>query len=583
VLNKNNNKGFKSIMDNQLPKSLIITISLIQGILLTLLYRSVENQVWPGTEPLWLVPLATFTISFPLLLLLSITKGNIRATVTFLLPYTLLLSVLGAYVGYQQEPVEYVNNWSVVAVFCFTSLIACFKALMYIQQYKSDQNISYSSLFKISWRNFIIFGECWLFVLIFWGILNLGAGLFSVLEIDFFKELLKEDWFVIPVLNLAFGFSIVVFRNIIHTVDNISTILQTLIKFLLPPLTIISLGFLATLPFTGLESLWKTGSGSLLVMWLQALTLFFVNAVYQDASHERPYKNVLHRIIFIGIAFLPIYSFISAYGLWLRIDQYGLTVDRCWAVLICFLLACFSTGYLVGILKKRDEWLEILSKVNIAMGLVVLGFMLLVNSPLLNFQSISASSQLSRLDSGDTNIDTFDYQYFGSSLGRQGYLKLQDLKKGLEATHPKTVILIDRMYTNTEYKPQEKISAVEFEKLVTFWPNKTDFPTDLIETIFDKETENTWSQYKKNNYYFLSVDLNNDGEEEFVIIIEDNNSTTGQLWQLEENKWESTYMNLENPDKNRYLKEMIINNDIKTKESKWQDLQIGKLIFKVSK
>ena len=576
-------KDEKFKMDNQLPKYLIVTISLIQGILLTLLYRSVENQVWPGTDPVWLVPLATFTISFPLLLLLSITKVNIKATVTFLLPFTLLISALGAYVGYQQEPVEYVNNWSVVFVFSLTSLIASFKALMYIQQYIGDQKISYSSLFKISWRNFIIFGECWLFVLIFWGILNLGAGLFSVLEIDFFKELLRDDWFVIPVLTLAFGFSIVVFRNIIHTVDNISTILQTLIKFLLPALTLVSLGFLATLPFTGLESLWKTGSGSLLVMWLQALTLFFVNSVYQDASHERPYNNILHRIIFIGVSFLPIYSAISGYGLWLRIQQYGLTVDRCWAVLICFLLACFSIGYLISIIKKRDEWLELLSKVNIAMGIVVLTFMLLVNSPFLNFQSISASSQLSRLDNGDTNIDTFDYHYFGRSLGRQGYLKLQALKNGLEATNPKTVILIDRMYTNTEHKLQEKVTLVDFEKLVTFWPSKTAFPADLIETIFDKETGNTWSQYKKNNYYFLSIDLNKDNKAEILIITENNHSTTGELWQLEAEKWESTYLNIENPDQNRYIKDLIIDNKINTKEPQWQDLQVGKLIFKVSK
>jgi|TARA_R110000803_G_C11982643_1_gene320966 hypothetical protein len=47
----------------------------------------------------------------------------------------------------------------------------------------------------------------------------------------------------------------------------------------------------------------------------------------------------------------------------------------------------------VGIIKQRDAWLEILSTVNISMGIVVLVFMLLVNSPLLNFQSIAAASQ----------------------------------------------------------------------------------------------------------------------------------------------------------------------------------------------
>jgi len=570
-------------MDSQLPKPLIITISLIQGILLTLLYSSVEYQVWPATKTLWLVSLATFTISFPLLLLLSITKETISASFKFLLPYTLLLSALGAYVGYQQEPVDYVNNWSVVVAFGFTSLIACFKALMYIQQYISDDKITYQALFKISWRNFIIFAECWLFVLIFWGILNLGASLFLVLEIKFFSELLEQYWFVIPVLSFAFGFAIIVFRNIIYTVDNISTILQTLIKFLLPALTIVSLGFLATLPFTGLDGLWKTGSGSLLVMWLQALTLFFVNAVYQEASHQRPYHHILHRIIFIGIALLPIYSVISAYGLWLRIEQYGLTVDRCWALLICFLLTCFSMGYLFGILRKRDNWLEILSKVNIAMGVVVLLLMLLVNSPFLNFQRISAASQLSRLDNGEINRNNFDYHYFGQSLGRQGYLKLQELKVELEVSHPNKVILIDRMYTNTQQQGQDKFSQVEFEKLVTFWPNKVVFPESLIEKVYRNQTKNKWSQYKRNNYYFLSIDMNKDGINEFVVIIENNHSTTGQLWQFIDDKWDFTYMNTENPNNNRYLKDLIINNSAQVKDSKWQDLQLGELTFKVSK
>jgi hypothetical protein len=569
-------------MDNQLPKPLIITISLIQGILLTLLYQSVEHKIWPSTEPIWLISLVTVSISFPLLTLLSITKTNSKATVKYLLPFTLLLSVLGAYVGYQQEPIEFVNNGSVIGIFCFTALIAAFKALMYIQQYLSHEEISYSSLFKLSWRNFIIFGECWLFVLIFWGILHLGAGLFSVLEIEFFKELLRKDWFVIPVLNLAFGFAIIVFRNIIFTVDNISTILQTLIKFLLPALTIVSLGFLATLPFTGLDTLWKTGTGSLLVMWLQALTLFFVNAVYQDASHERPYHNILHRLIFIGVAVLPIYSLISFYGLWLRIDQYGLTVDRCWAVLICVLLACFSFGYLIGIIKKRDAWLETLSKVNISMGIVVLVSMLLVNSPLLNFQSISASSQLSRLHDSEITYDEFDYQYFDRSLGRQGYIELQKLKTELKDSAPEKIAIIDRMYVNHQNIAKDELSIEDFLQFVNYWPSKNEFPENLIEAVYSEETKNEWTTYRGNNYYFIAKDLNEDGELDYIVIEENNHSTSADLWFLKDEQWKSKYMQTSNPNDNRLIKDYLLNNEVEAVKPKWKNLKVGDLTFRTS-
>ncbi|MBA6231774.1 MULTISPECIES: DUF4153 domain-containing protein [unclassified Colwellia] len=569
-------------MDNQLPKPLIITISLIQGILLTLLYQSVEHKIWPSTEPIWLISLVTVSISFPLLTLLSITKTNSKATVKYLLPFTLLLSVLGAYVGYQQEPIEFVNNGSVIGIFCFTALIAAFKALMYIQQYLSHEEISYSSLFKLSWRNFIIFGECWLFVLIFWGILHLGAGLFSVLEIEFFKELLRKDWFVIPVLNLAFGFAIIVFRNIIFTVDNISTILQTLIKFLLPALTIVSLGFLATLPFTGLDTLWKTGTGSLLVMWLQALTLFFVNAVYQDASHERPYHNILHRLIFIGVGVLPIYSLISFYGLWLRIDQYGLTVDRCWAVLICVLLACFSFGYLIGIIKKRDAWLETLSKVNISMGIVVLVSMLLVNSPLLNFQSISASSQLSRLHDSEITYDEFDYQYFDRSLGRQGYIELQKLKTELKDSAPEKIAIIDRMYVNHQNIAKDELSLEDFLQFVNYWPSKNEFPENLIEAVYSEETKNEWTTYRGNNYYFIAKDLNEDGELDYIVIEENNHSTSADLWFLKDEQWKSKYMQTSNPNDNRLIKDYLLNNEVEAVKPKWKNLKVGDLTFRTS-
>jgi len=574
-------------MDNQLPKPLIIAISLFQGIVLTLLYQSVEHNFWPATEPVWLTSLTTLAISLPLLTLLCITKSNIPNTVKYLVPFCLLLSVLGGYVGYQQEPVEFVNNEGVIATFCFTALLASFKGLMYVQQYVSKQLVTYSALFRLSWRNFIIFGECWLFVGIFFGILHLGAGLFAVLEIDIFKELLRKDWFVIPVLNVAFGFAIIIFRNIIHTVDNISTILQTLIKFLLPALTIVSLAFLATLPFTGLATLWKTGSGSLLVMWLQALTLFFVNAVYKDDSHQRPYGHLLHRLIFIGVALLPIYSVIAAYGLWLRIEQYGLTIDRCWALLVWFLLTCFSVGYLFGILKKKDAWLETLCKVNVSMGLVFLAAMLLVNSPLLNFQSISANSQLARLHDGKVTYENFDYNYFGYSLGRQGYLELQELKEEIRQTHPEKVTIIERMYVNyqrnREYERnmQENGNIEEFEAFVTYWPSNAHFPSEMIEAVYDQVSTREWESFKSNSYYFVAQDLNDDQQVEHIVITENNHSTSANYWRLINGKWQPQYMQSYNPENNHYLKEQLLENNVEAVAPAWKQLKVGNLIFKM--
>ncbi|WP_282114870.1 DUF4153 domain-containing protein [Pseudoalteromonas arctica] len=568
-------------MDSQLPKSFIIILAVLQAIALTLLYSSIENNVWPATSPTWLVSLITFSMSFPLLMLMTVNKNNIKTSLLLILPFSLLLSLLGAYVGFQQEPQEYVSNNTLMSVFIFTSLIAGFKGLMYIQQFGSSENVSYSRLFKLSWRNFIIFGECWLFVLIFWGILNLGAALFDILDIEFFSELLRNEWFWIPTLTLAFAFASVIFRKLLNIEDNIAFLLQTLIKFLLPVLSVISLGFLATLPFTGLNKLWETGSGSLLVMWLQVLTLFFVNTVYKDDSSVRPYHMLLHRLVFISVALLPVYSVISAYGIYLRVEQHGLTVDRCWGILIWFLLACFSFSYLVGIITKRDNWLEPLSKINIVMGWVVLVSMLAVNSPLLNFQSLSTNSQIARLDADKVTIEKFDYYYFEHSLGRQGYLAMQLLKQKIETSHPEQYAIIDRMYVNNEFALTLEHTVDDFIERSVFWPSQALIPQDLIEAVFSDQHSYGLNYLKEHTYYFIGMDLNNDDDLDFIVIDESNGNTTAYFWLFDMGKWRSRYMNVENPEEIRYLKNMIDNNELSLVEPEYSNLKIGDVVFKV--
>ncbi|MBB1339300.1 DUF4153 domain-containing protein [Pseudoalteromonas sp. SR44-2] len=568
-------------MDSQLPKSFIIILAVLQAIALTLLYSSIENNVWPATSPTWLVSLITFSMSFPLLMLMTVNKNNIKTSLLLILPFSLLLSLLGAYVGFQQEPQEYVSNNTLMSVFIFTSLIAGFKGLMYIQQFGSSENISYSRLFKLSWRNFIIFGECWLFVLIFWGILNLGAALFDILDIEFFSELLRNEWFWIPTLTLAFAFASVIFRKLLNIEDNIAFLLQTLIKFLLPVLSVISLGFLATLPFTGLNKLWETGSGSLLVMWLQVLTLFFVNTVYKDDSSVRPYHMLLHRLVFISVALLPVYSVISAYGIYLRVEQHGLTVDRCWGILIWFLLACFSFSYLVGIITKRDNWLEPLSKINIVMGWVVLVSMLAVNSPLLNFQSLSTNSQIARLNANKVTIEKFDYYYFEHSLGRQGYLAMQLLKQKIETSHPEQYAIIDRMYVNNEFALTLEHTVDDFIERSVFWPSQALIPQGLIEAVFSEQHFYDRNSLKEHTYYFIGMDLNKDDELDFIVIDESNENISAYFWLFDMGKWRSRYMNVENPEEIRYLKSMIDNNELSLVEPEYSNLKIGDVVFKV--
>ena len=569
-----------------LPIRFIGIAALIQGILLTLIYRSVENEMWPGSDPVWLAAITTFTLALPFLLFMTITKDNIVSALRYMLPISIVLAAIGAYAGLQLVPQERIDDDLSIALFIFTTQIAIFKALMYVQHFLNKQAISYHNLFKFSWRNFITYGECLLFTVIFWGILHLGAGLFSILGIDIFSELLSKDWVIIPTLSVAFGLAVAIFRNITHTTDNIATILQTLIKFLLPVLSIVSLSFLVTLPFTGLDKLWKTGSGSLLLMWLQALTLFFLNSVYKDDPNNRPYHLVLHRLIYLSILALPVYSVIVSYGLSLRIEQYGLTVSRCWAVIICVLLSCFAIGYTLSIFRQFDAWIHGVHKVNSIMGVVVMLSMLLVNTPLLNLQAISANNLIDRYVA-TTHVNEFqwtelDIRYFESYLGRQGYLALQALKNDIKDTDPTLLARIEQAYQPKVTK-DDTFTQVDFEQNLTLWPNADAIPQTLINALFKEETKNEWHNAYANQYFLLAIDLNNDGLPELISITQTDYSAFAEMWQQNpaDNKWSSTSMHSSQLQRDIPIGRLVQQNAIQVTQPQWHDLHIGPLTFQV--
>ena len=306
----------------QLPSKLMILISLLQGLGLLYLHQAIELHYWPHGQPEWLFAFYSVMFIWPIMLLLGLDQNNGRAMVKVTLPFALVSGLLGYYVGHQVTPIEHIRFNVLLFSFVLTMVIATFKALMYSQQWARGERVTYSALFLWSWRNFLTLSLAMLFAGSFWLLLMLWAALFKAINIDFFSDLFEQRWFYYPAIALANGFAIIIFRKLTHIIDTITRLQQALIKFLLVLLSLVSLLFLGALPFTGLEPLWESG-GSSLILWMQALILFFVNAVYQDEPDNWPYSVWLHRFIYICIAILPVYSVISFYGLSLRIDQYG--------------------------------------------------------------------------------------------------------------------------------------------------------------------------------------------------------------------------------------------------------------------
>lgn len=556
-----------------LPSKLMILISLMQGLGLLYLHQAIELHYWPHGQPEWLFAFYSVMFIWPIMLLLGLDQHNGRAMVKVTLPFALLSGLLGYYVGHQVTPIEHIRFNALLFSFVLTMAIATFKALIYSQQWARGERVTYSALFLWSWRNFLTLSLALLFAGSFWLLLMLWASLFKAINIDFFSDLFEQRWFYYPAIALANGFGIIIFRKLTHIIDTITRLQQALIKFLLLLLSLVSLLFLGALPFTGLEPLWESG-GSSLILWMQALILFFVNAVYQDEPDNWPYSVWLHRFIYISIAILPVYSLISFYGLSLRIDQYGWSLSRFWAYLIWFLLALFAIGYVWGIAKYRDSWTHQLSRTNVAIGLVVLIVMLSVNSPLLDFRKMVVADQLQRLADNKVTVEDFDLSYFRRHLARPGYEGLQTLKAQYGETHPGLLIRINALYADSN---NERPSSTRDEFIAAITLLSDNPPEALLTAIYKQETKNHWNIQQTQQYFLQALDLDKDGDQEYLWIEKKHEHTVIKLFFQQNQQWKSSYLGSFRKDKDNLdlFYQALIAGEIKVAPSRWNDVIIG--------
>lgn len=553
----------------------MLVIAVVQGLLLFALYRAFETDSWPSESPLWSYPLWTLAATVPLLLLLSIERSNVGSVVKQVAALGAVLALLAVYTGWQAEPFDEFPVFSLSFAFSASISLACFKALMYLQQRANRVPLTYQVLFTNSWRNFLVTALSAIFVGIFWLILMLWGQLFKVIEIDFFYELFTEDWFIFPVLGFALGLGMTIFRNLTRVIDNITKLLHWLIKLLLPLVVSVAVIFLATLPFVGLEVLWSTGNGTALLLWLLAIILFFTNAVYQDGRETNPYPAIIHRLIFIGLCVMPVISALSLYGLMLRVNQYGLSIERCWALVVWLVLSLFAVGYVVGIVRRRTEWTSDLARVNTAMGLVVLVIMLMANSPLLDFRKISLASQLGRIESGEIGLREFDFWYAKNHLARPGYLAMEKMKQEIGDSDPELLEMIN--------SPVRRMAAVDIRSAHKMWqtmqyrPEPFDVPESLKNVI-----NNNYISRNPGEPLMFRLDLDGDGQNEYLLfLLHEHGIGHSQFYYMSKKGWQAGGLqHVGWAYGGDAAKEMIREGEIEIVDPRFRHVDIGGLVVK---
>ncbi len=413
-------------------RQFIVLVALLQGLLLYIAQYGHEHDWWPLNQLGGRICWYTLVLTVPTLSLLSLRRLGDPRFWQHALGALVLYTALAAWATWSATGPGAIVAAPVLMPFGATLAIGSFVLLPYLQVRleRGRWCAPYPLLFECAWQNALTLLLAGLFVGVSWSLLALWGALFKLIGIEFFATLFKQDPFVYLATGLLFGLGLLIGRTQHRPVRIARQILFALFKGLLPAVVLFSLLFLLSLPFTGLEPLWATRNASFILGCLIAYIVLLLNAVVQDGQGAPPYSHWLRRIVGIGLLFAPVFAVLAAIALWLRIGQYGWSVERFWAVVAIALLTAYAFGYALAILRRDGRWLSLLPQVNIGVSLAIVALMVLGNSPLLDPYRLSASSQLARFEAAaaDRKEQALDEAYLRWELGRRGVLALQQVR-----------------------------------------------------------------------------------------------------------------------------------------------------------
>lgn len=267
------------------------------------------------------------------------------------------------------------------------------------------------------------------------------AALLKQMDVAFFSEVFDEPWFILPFLGAIGGVSIAMIRGQQAVLGALRFILLLFSRIAMPIMALFSITFLIVLALKGpgaiLDAEFFFGRPGAVILFLAFAGMLIFNGVYQNGEGGPP-PAWLRLATIIAIALFPLYTGLSAYGLWARIAEYGLTPTRIGGVAMSLLAFAYSLVLVAGLLTelnwRASKWMPLVAPLNTFMAIVWIAVLLGLSSPLFNTWAISARSQEQLLLSGKADAAKFDFGYLKFRLGKYGDEALERLETA--SSHP---------------------------------------------------------------------------------------------------------------------------------------------------
>ncbi|MEI9996087.1 MAG: DUF4153 domain-containing protein [Rhizomicrobium sp.] len=504
-----------------------LLVGALQGLALYLLYRAVEDKTWPATDPYWIAPLAMVFRFVPLLFQQAAGTMRARTLIAWLVIATVLLAGLAWYDVWRRatpDPVGFGRDWAMTFALGFFAAIGLFIAQALILAADGERRwiASYAAYFDAAWKLEVQLVLSAVFVAVFWGVLWLGAILFNLINVHFVETLIEKAWFAIPATTLATAAALHVTDVRARLVAGLRTLAHVLLSWLLPLMTGIAVLFVLALPFTGLAPLWAAGSAAGGLLGAAGVLVVLINAAFQDGSPEHNRARVLRYAEFVAALVLLPLVLIAAYALWLRVDQYGWTVQRIATGAATLVALCYTFGYAAAALlsPRGGVWMRLVAPVNVATAFVVLAVLLALFTPVGDPERLAAASQAARLESGAVRPANFDFGYLYREGGRYGRDALKAMTTGHFGNETARVrTLAAEALANKAPGLATPAAPVDIAANVTVYPNTRALPRTLLDQDWSRTAGAPGClTLRRAPCDAVFADVDGDGYEEVVLV-----------------------------------------------------------------
>ncbi len=566
-----------------------LAVGLLQGAVLWWLYRSTHGadydileRSWPATVPELFGPLAMILVMVPVLLLAG--AGRMR-------PLTLLLWALGAtaflaLLGWHGVAAQSITDYgpSSRPPFLPWPMPLFAAAALFIGHHlvlPADMErkwiAAFPTYFDTAWKAGVQLALSIGFTGAFWILLHLGAALFNVIGLKFLEDLIQQEWFSIPVTTLMFAVAVHLTDVRDGLIRGVRSVALMLLSWLLLLMTVLAAGFLAALPFTGLDGLWDTGSATALVLAAAGALIILINTAYQDGRADNLPPAVLRWAVRIAAVLLTPLIVLAFWGLALRIGQHGLTPDRIIAFACAVIGAAYAAGYGFAALqpfwRKSADWMQPLERTNVITAVLEIAVILALFSPLADPARLSVADQVARLERGAVKPDQFDYRFLRFESGKVGEAALDRLTRSSDPLVARSA----RNMKAVEHRWDERdVGAPNLTPIYEVVPAGARLP-DGFATALPPTDNRVQICGVAGNCVASPVDLNGDDRPEVLVA----NSGAIQLWTLRNGKWTGvgawTPQNCSPADAHEQIdpRDVLRKGQVRPLAAEWPDLEIA--------